>query len=521
MIRGTKTPLNAKAGVNIDVRANLHNRFDIEVIDARSGEVRQRAQAENVICNGLWTKLLSSSPWYFTTIQYGTGSGTPAATDTSLFTFLGYGTPAVADDTYAWGADLKSRSITRKIVLSESVAVGSTLTEVGIGSSSSASSLCTHAMIRDMNGNQISINKTNTDIINIYATVFIHWVDDAHAGSIGILHTDYIFTSLFGIQKDTPYGFPNRHLATAYGGFGYTEAFVSDRDTTTGNGGTVTLTSNASAKTLTFTCSRATVGQSNVGGIRKIFLGGQYGNFSSNTYGLYDYYSSLLLRVGGAWYPGTTITAEAIGTGDGATKDFRTAFPLVTNAAIYLDGLAQTSGVTVDNNVPGNLTDFGYEFNCIDASGNLILGYLPGGGRKKAGTYYYENPHWENVGISAVQTSTIYVNTSNPECRAYLWVSDDLTTWTEIPLGTTAQTVAIPEQNQHSRYFKVTATGSGLVYVATVHFVATAIADNIHFDAPPAEGVVITADYFTKTIAKDANHVFDLTVTLQFGEYTT
>ena len=43
---------------------------------------------------------------------------------------------------------------------------------------------------------------------------------------------------------------------------------------------------------------------------------------------------------------------------------------------------------------------------------------------------------------------------------------------------------------------------------------------NIHFDTPPAAGAVITADYTTKTIAKDENHVFDLTVTIQLGEYT-
>jgi hypothetical protein len=45
-------------------------------------------------------------------------------------------------------------------------------------------------------------------------------------------------------------------------------------------------------------------------------------------------------------------------------------------------------------------------------------------------------------------------------------------------------------------------------------------ATNIHFSVPPAEGAVITADYFTKTIAKDENHVFDMTVTIQPGEYT-
>ena len=43
---------------------------------------------------------------------------------------------------------------------------------------------------------------------------------------------------------------------------------------------------------------------------------------------------------------------------------------------------------------------------------------------------------------------------------------------------------------------------------------------SIHFATAPASGAVITADYHTPTIAKDTNHVFDLTVTIQLGEYS-
>ena len=60
---------------------SIHNRFDIEVINARTGEIKQRAQAENVILNRLWTALLADNGnRYFGYIFYGSGSGTPAAT---------------------------------------------------------------------------------------------------------------------------------------------------------------------------------------------------------------------------------------------------------------------------------------------------------------------------------------------------------------------------------------------------------------------------------------------------------
>jgi hypothetical protein len=42
----------------------------------------------------------------------------------------------------------------------------------------------------------------------------------------------------------------------------------------------------------------------------------------------------------------------------------------------------------------------------------------------------------------------------------------------------------------------------------------------VHFDTPPAAGAVITMDYDTDSVAKDENHVFDLTLTIQLGEYT-
>ena len=55
------------------------------------------------------------------------------------------------------------------------------------------------------------------------------------------------------------------------------------------------------------------------------------------------------------------------------------------------------------------------------------------------------------------------------------------------------------------------------MYTAKAYNVASS--KNIHFDTPPAAGAVITADYTTDTIAKDANYVFDLSVTIQLGEY--
>lgn len=120
MLRGTKRARFQK----IDLRASIHNRFDIEVIDKDSGKIKMRAYAENVICTALWTKLFTPAT-YFNYIHYGTGTGTPSSADTALFTFLGYGTPSTSDDVYSYDLDSGVLSLRRKIQLLETVAVGS------------------------------------------------------------------------------------------------------------------------------------------------------------------------------------------------------------------------------------------------------------------------------------------------------------------------------------------------------------------------------------------------------------
>lgn len=178
-IRGQTRPVPIGAEIkpsktNVQLNASIHNRFDIEVIDAATGEVRQRAQAENVICNNLWG-YLGYNAWN-QYIQYGSGSGTPAATDTALFSFVGSDTPTTVSKVY--DAATGVFSLQRKIKLLETTAVGKTITEVGIGYGNNYA-LCTHAMLTDMNGNQISIAKTATDIINIYTTVFCPGLHEA------------------------------------------------------------------------------------------------------------------------------------------------------------------------------------------------------------------------------------------------------------------------------------------------------------------------------------------------------
>ena len=172
MIRGRKLPAQTPAQLTLDT--SIHNRFDVEVVDAKTKEVKQKAHAFNVVCNGLWTSLgdtfAGSNEGWFNSIAYGTGMGVPAETDTALFNQIG----KMAGQHVAMGVDYKNSHVwvRKDISITETMAVGETLTEVGVVDNKNV--LCTHAMLQDMNGNQISIEKTDTDIVNIYATTFVH-----------------------------------------------------------------------------------------------------------------------------------------------------------------------------------------------------------------------------------------------------------------------------------------------------------------------------------------------------------
>ncbi|MEG2383851.1 MAG: hypothetical protein RSB39_09720, partial [Oscillospiraceae bacterium] len=90
-MRGDKRPLPAPLSaelvqpekVDAKLNASIHNRFDVEVIDSRTGEVRQRAQGENIILNQFWD-IFFSGYTYFKGIAYGSGTNSPLVSDKVL-----------------------------------------------------------------------------------------------------------------------------------------------------------------------------------------------------------------------------------------------------------------------------------------------------------------------------------------------------------------------------------------------------------------------------------------------------
>ena len=510
MIRGSKRDIpNQQPAASF----GIHNRFDIEVIDVETGRIKKEARAYNVICDQLWTRLFSKQA-YFTYIQYGSGDGVPSTGDKSLFKYVSAQSAESATTTidYAKGVF----SATRRIQLAAATSVGVTITEVGIAYYNDSSSLCTHAMLEDMNGNRVSITKSDTDVINIYATVYVHFnprgYDNGSIRPITCVGTRGIFAYLAGLGVELP----DRMYITEYDTANVTLMAYGARPSGQLSGSTVSSVSvsvrcDETTKTITFTPIRLEANAHNIGGLRYLNLWRySYGSISD----LYEPWC--IVRPGGDWFPHSVIASEAVGTGDGSTVDYSLKFPFASNVKVYIDGVETTDFVC--EYAPNTATYFGLymeELHPDSSASNHICKISTG---YEANTPYvrvFYNPAYE-VGAGQI---TCYTSTE-------VYASDDLIAWDLVRPATAAansygsnSTTSIPSEYANRKYWKAV---NALTYgytTPTFKPPATFTGKTLHFNTPPAEGAVITADYKTDTIAKDANHVFDFSLTIKLGEY--
>ena len=499
--------------IDVKLAANIHNRFDLEVVDSVTGEVKQRAQAENVICNGLWNCLFDGNEYpsrYFSAISFGTGAGVPAAANTALFTPLGSkGFPSIGwsyidSSTYVINNDYENHvySAQNKIQLLETEYNGSTITELGV-SSLTQGTLCTHAMLKDMNGNPISIAKTNTDIINIYATIFVHWQDSYNGNRIN----NYYLPLFEVLTGRAGYGVGQCLKSVSFkSGIGY-----YDSQTAVSKSGTITYDIPNKKATIVYPRLAASEGNFGQSGIGFVSIADGEGN------GIF---------FDQAFATPFDIVSESVATADGVLKDFSTSFGYLNSGdtTVFVDGVA-ASGVTVDADIPvGGLV--GKSFVYSDANGIVNISKPPhscfskvissGNSDNDFGGYattYAYNPYYETLGLNTIKHHLVNSVYCSNDCVT--WVSlNELVT----PDGTISNGYRIPEAFVHYKYWKLVA-GNNYSYESCNW--KSDHRSNIHFATAPANGAVITASYKTKRIPKDINHVFDFSITMQFGEHTT
>lgn len=530
MIRGTKRKIMAHPDKRFDVGTSIHNRFDIEVIDAISGKVKDKAYAENVICNNLWTRLFNNQT-YNNAISYGDGTGIPSENDTSLFSHLG----SIESTRHKLDYDYDNNVFicTKRIVIDEQTAVNKTISEVGIAYSTSSSALVTHAMLKDMNGNLVSLHKTDTDIFNVYATIYCHI--SLPSNDVRVLGT-YLWNKSYNTAS---------LLAWIAGIYTFNELYLypACHRVYTRSAKTITKTSDLSTRTITFGPVRLASNEYNsIGGICTLYLAPYYSSRTSRNC------PNMVFEIGpgNLWYEESTIKSEPIGTGDGQTKDFATAFPYAKDVTIYVDGRSIECTVDSINHKLSVLKDkypglshplFSYfkliqQPECCYAfydssirAPSVLLPYRTesqNGYYIASGTYekapVYENPLCETYGVKQIYRRALKVEASN-----------DLANFVTIcEKASGHETITVPEEYQHYRYWRINGDYSppdqgasqGTFYFISTDDDSLLSGTNIHLKEAPTEGSVITADYKTESIAKDENHVFDFSVVFRFNEHT-
>lgn len=483
----------------MEQKLNLHNRYDIEVVDSRTGKMRQKAQAENIILDGAWGQILNNtSGSWFNSIAYGTGTGTMSAARTALFTPLS--SKVATDSVYTLDNANNYVSHRQKIVILENEHVGAQLSEVGIMSSRSGTPLCTHALIKDMNGNPVVITKTDTDIITIYATVYL------------LIGTTYSPTSTLDIARCDPedngiirtlLGRPIGYSESSYNFTGFNFVFSAVQGTQIISNEGDAYTSERQVATLDVPNKRARfyyrvpAADANVGG----FILGAI-KLTAASYA--EDYPSIICRFTSGGLTQAQVV-EQIGVGDGIVTDFATSFSHIpSNTVVKVDGVPASPTIMADMPNQSVINGFFREFS----ENPNIQNKMPLFGAKINVDVIWEN--MSNYPVTSIQARGVNISGSN----------DGVTFSPTIFTSNYTETQEVPEEYQGHKYWKISPMeGATNRYIYNIYSDGFSNYKNVRFAVAPANGAVITAEYTPLCAAKDANHVLDIDITIQLGEH--
>lgn len=368
---------------HVKVPAHFHNKFELSLIDSRTGRVKQRAKAENVVLDRFWTIIGGTANVRpFVRVALGTGTGTPASSDEGLFTFaFSVAVDATVIETVK---AYPTSHVTKTATFPATASYVGTLTEVGLSTSTASNTgVVTHAMLTDAEGNIITIEKTDLDILIVTATLYCTISSSGNSFYLPTYETNKLLTWLFSAGSSSLcsplYPGPSWEDSCTFLELLAACVPVSNSIFNTYTAGVRLGNDSGSAwdgaaRTLTIIGTRLTTDQGNT-----------------------RYYHGLRLSGNGHIqfpnadvFPSYEIAGISLGVGDGATTAFRVPIPLfVANTdKVYKNGTLLTRGVdyTIENNSnpdmlcnisPGNFAVYDPYTGAELASGTSFDGFTP------------------------------------------------------------------------------------------------------------------------------------------------
>lgn len=473
------------------IDCSLHNRWDVVVRDVNTGDVKKEVAGHNIILNNFWSRYLSNNnATCLDYIHFGSGTDEPVATNTKLKTpiaSLAAGNQVMDFSDFVSGGVVK---VQRSCRIEANTRVGSVLAEVGFShQSNTASGLLTHSLLKDANGNPLTITIGADEVVDIFGTFFFrigyrHNSDNVSIFGYSQFNNVYMLSALAcqvafnasGITNSGDTGLSARKTLLPFGGNGLAQPEI-------GTGAAVAY--DVANKKLIYSISDVAVGSGNMtGGICSFILGRAV---------------QFLLPCTGFSQP--VLTKEVVGTGDGNNKDFQTAFGYIKDngtAKVYVNDVEVSA--TIDYNQPHP----GHPF----ASG---IKYLPGSAAYQpyigGNTLIFENIYNGKFGLASIKGTNFQAYKSS---NGVDWVLSE--SWS----GSNTL-ITIPAGDRYSRFWKIIISG----YLTELNGEGLAGIKNIHLTNAPASGSTVSVTYQPDVIAKDTNHTLkNVSFSFTFNEYT-
>lgn len=526
----------------IDIGLSVHNKFEVQRI--RNGGVDKTAYAYNIVTNEFNRTLVgaNNTTKCFAYLGIGTGEGTPSVEDSELFNHLA----TVATEEVSREAAYPTSTLVVQATFPADTSKVGILTEVGLRNAAEGmpgSGYITHAMLQDSEGNPITIEKTDTDIIVITATVYItftHNLDYVVPAENNVIIEGLLNRSFRGLQDLIGYVGLDPEIATRL----YCSINDDITDTTAiwyTYGNSVArmdwATSSSSTRTLVSKVTRAPA---------DCLANGLTAKYLTCAIG----YKKITQED----FPAYTLQPMLVGVGDGVTTDFTCPIPVF---------IENTEEIKVNDAVMQRGIDY-----TVDYDGNSCL--CPSEGLQAGALTYVQSPHYwpGNGGCAPIMLGAkdMQPNSANVkgiflcyaedyvlfdllkaktcdtlvlhklyrqqgECGLYFEYSNDNVDWTPV--------VTIPKQSYQTptipaggpvfkfepvsarywryRMFAVTSAGqTNLLQAYGAKCFFGHVGEGIKFSTPPADGAEITIKATVQHPFKTSDYVIDCSCSITF-----
>ena len=458
----------------------MHNEFDVVVTDVKTGKVKQKAKGYNIILNQFWTYFISNGYPMVGSIYFGSGTTPPVVTNTTLTTPIDKkSTTDVSTDTSTFYEDGVIK-IKKTIRLEAGEYTGYSISEVGFGS---YLNLGTHSLLKDTNGNALTIEIGATDVVDIYGTFYTKFnstnsIDmEMNTTKKGLWNALTQVNGKFAIYKSKYYSakiFPF--------------SMMTQNQQVLNASTSYTVSYDAPNKKITLTVPNLIPSVGNIGGLKSINLDG------------------LIVTLPQASFTQPVIVKESLGSGNGTKKDFKPAFPYImdnSTAKLYVNDVEVSASFDFDRcgSQCGGLY-YAAGVNVISVgdafvSDDYIKGYAD---------IIFENPAYE-----------IWPLVSFVLSYGKIYASNDMSEWDYV-----GNSGSVDIYGSY-RYWKISPATEGTAWQFSLIKGSADCTANlvVHADTPPADGSTVTLTYQPSCIAKDSNHIVNnVKVEISFNEYT-